>query len=1565
MNAVEPLETLLASWRKARQDDEESSAADVFRKLHDSLIQHTSIKIPLALVGSDGAREHGFVEYVTLWFIDAEPNAEDCEHGKALQTKILPLHQLEEVEGITDAIREAVAEALHLYNARVGGDVKRHIAAVVFVVGDISGEQDRSDGRLDGRSGQAGVVFATLSWLADRAPPAVICFGPCDPTKFSTDNVREKILLAAQGEWDRCVLPAAAVDAALIASLGTIGWARQGGDQGEALVNSESGLQIVLNTYETSQHLFDRWYALSEFPASADLGYRPPTGFDRTQEPTYGALWRAALEVGPSDRRVAVPAYKIESLLRNLHYAGVGTETWSLTSLQQIAWQNLIAATPEANTNPFDASNHLIVAGPTSCGKTTLAEVLMISAALQGRNQRSVLYIAPTKALAQTFHRNLVACYSQAGIMGDEASRAIILSTGEDVADDWRFRRGAFSIACLVYEKANVLASTAPDLLSSLAMVVVDEAHMVTEDERGPILDSFLAKVQEERQRRERAHSADDPLRVVAISTETADGQPDPNLVKMLTYNDLTIYKDVEPLSLCTSARPVPVTHTLVIESKDRSLGPYRLVDIKAFGENDNRILTQAELGQLERKVSGLEFMVRASTDARFQQQGGGQREIQDRVRALIEDIIHESPRGRRILVFMSSKHAIYEFAGQLQKQLSGFHRVQTLDDDAPFAGLEEDIEDEVVLKDIQRWAGRGILVHHGSLDPRLRQRVVNICANEPASATEIVLATETLSFGVNLWITDVILLGTTFYTAARNRGEAGSSKPLDTYEFHNMVGRAGRLSKSSGEHPPRVYILPRSGISPVVEVVQRYYVSVAPIESKIFLNPDKALLRESAFEEIRAEAFGHPFLRAVLDGLRHVAFVSGHGRAKDVQSVGVTLQELMRFFEGTLFGRTKNALRTSRANGVETQPGVEERAFRDCVKLMLQACAHLGEGTAGRPPLRLVQELSGEPVRYAITEEGEAIIDTGVEVRTIVPLLNLVEEIRGVWDSSDFAHLAFPTELYILCIIAQFEGHTSVIDELPEFQGNDSKWTTFYQMRNTKLVLSDLTVNLAKILGAQNIGEDIAPIAVETLSRSLREKIAQHPTVRELRQRRSSKAQYDLGAADSFIRLFNATCAWIVAGTHPEIRKHLQSVPQNLNIQARFTKPLGDYAEFLSWKVDCLTRLLAARMGENEASGLDADAEEAGDSSKRVTRRRARLAEQVSLRNLVWRLRLGCPIEGVPALIRRHGEIRRTDIAKVLERGLTLSSILSAQDALSAVPELSSATKAALRQEYQSYTINQFRGLSEAFCSGALSDPKPSEQAAVGLWSALSGKVFPTAVEQFRLPTRGQSIARDVWTALSEPFENEPREDESDRLSVTLSSQSEEGQTRTVSLEWEADENPGLLLAVDVISRQAGRVERSRDRCVKILFLGARSDTKVQMEFNQWQGLDEILLRERADRDLVIVPAPWLPEALQSNFVQLAAQHSASHQRAIYVWSLAAFASTVSSLARGFLRPSDFIDNALGVAAPRMFGASALLDALENTPQMPNALVDALMRYVHVEVGGPVAPLPTSTPNL
>jgi helicase len=127
----------------------------------------------------------------------------------------------------------------------------------------------------------------------------------------------------------------------------------------------------------------------------------------------------------------------------------------------------------------------LIVFAPTSSGKTFIAE---LAALKHLEANRKVVYLLPTKALAEEKYRRFKTFYGSLGYR-------VLVATRERPDTDIPALEGRFDILIAVYEKMRSYLVQRPVLLSRVGLVVADEVQMLGEQERGGVVDLLLTKV--------------------------------------------------------------------------------------------------------------------------------------------------------------------------------------------------------------------------------------------------------------------------------------------------------------------------------------------------------------------------------------------------------------------------------------------------------------------------------------------------------------------------------------------------------------------------------------------------------------------------------------------------------------------------------------------------------------------------------------------------------------------------------------------------------------------------------------------------------------------------------------------------------------------------------------------------------------------------------------------------------------------------------------------------------------------------------------------------------------
>jgi helicase len=130
-------------------------------------------------------------------------------------------------------------------------------------------------------------------------------------------------------------------------------------------------------------------------------------------------------------------------------------------------------------------SNNLLIQAPTSSGKTFVGEMAALHTALR---RKKVVYLVPLKALAEEKYLDFAEKYTPYGLR-------VIISTRDHRDFDRDLEMGDFSIAVVVYEKLAQLLVRRPERLEEIELVIADELEILSDPERGGLVELLLTRV--------------------------------------------------------------------------------------------------------------------------------------------------------------------------------------------------------------------------------------------------------------------------------------------------------------------------------------------------------------------------------------------------------------------------------------------------------------------------------------------------------------------------------------------------------------------------------------------------------------------------------------------------------------------------------------------------------------------------------------------------------------------------------------------------------------------------------------------------------------------------------------------------------------------------------------------------------------------------------------------------------------------------------------------------------------------------------------------------------------
>lgn len=378
----------------------------------------------------------------------------------------------------------------------------------------------------------------------------------------------------------------------------------------------------------------------------------------------------------------------------------------------------------------FQDARDLVVALPTSAGKTRIAELSILACLAQG--QRTV-YVTPLRALSAQTEQVLARTFSPLGIRVS----SLYGSMGVSDVDEDALRSSEIVVA--TPEKLDFALRADPSVLDDVGLVVLDEGHMIGPSEREVRYEAQIQRLL----RRPDASTR----RILCLSAVFPSGPDLDDFVAWIT--------DDEPDGLHREAwRPTQQRFGLVEWRHDHArltitLGPDQPF-IPRFLESRN------PTGRRQRLFPA------------------DQREL---VIATAWRLVEE---GQTTLVFCPERRSVEPYAREIiklydQGLISSVLPADVDLRDALAVGAEWFGPDHQILKCLQI----GVAIHHGALPGPFRREVERLLQ---LGSLKVTVASPTLAQGLNLSASAVL-----FHGLRRGRDLLKGS------EFANVIGRAGR----------------------------------------------------------------------------------------------------------------------------------------------------------------------------------------------------------------------------------------------------------------------------------------------------------------------------------------------------------------------------------------------------------------------------------------------------------------------------------------------------------------------------------------------------------------------------------------------------------------------------------------------------------------------------------------------------------------------------------------------------------------------------------------------------
>jgi replicative superfamily II helicase len=404
---------------------------------------------------------------------------------------------------------------------------------------------------------------------------------------------------------------------------------------------------------------------------------------------------------------------------------------------------------------------NLLITGPTSGGKTFIAEALIASVISQYHFQsQKCIYAVPLRALVdekyETFRK----------IFGSTITAA---SSADHREHDEQILRGEKRIIVVVYEKLYLWLARPKrysNLLENTALLVVDELHLVGSPERGAKLEMILTWT---RDYQERNPAPDDAsrsnLRIVGISSDE------------LAIGGMKPWLDAISIHCDPKKRPLPLIEGIVTLDKTTYVPAVDQAD-EAKADQVKR-----DLQEICNKIASLKQQLHARVD-------------DIRTTRVWDNFIsvcvnHYLQQGKKVLVYRASKGAAERIALLLEEQLppreKNWHAVER---------ELKDLEDTHARGQLAKTMRKGVGFHHGDMTPDERNLVESHFRNEEPLdfSLDVIIATPTLSMGINLPADVVVMADPTTFHALDPESRKVKSERLSVMEYKNFAGRAGRF---------------------------------------------------------------------------------------------------------------------------------------------------------------------------------------------------------------------------------------------------------------------------------------------------------------------------------------------------------------------------------------------------------------------------------------------------------------------------------------------------------------------------------------------------------------------------------------------------------------------------------------------------------------------------------------------------------------------------------------------------------------------------------------------------
>ena len=386
---------------------------------------------------------------------------------------------------------------------------------------------------------------------------------------------------------------------------------------------------------------------------------------------------------------------------------------------------------------PFLRGGNLVVFAPTSSGKTFVAEMAAVRHLEQGHK---VVYLVPTKALAEEKFRQWLALYRELGLR-------IAIATRERPETDAAVLEGRYDLLIAVYEKMKSYLVVQPEMLGQVRLVVVDELQMLADPTRGATLELVLLKLL----------GSPSPPQLIALSAVLGDAAR----LSQWMRSDLLLDRQ----------RPVELREG-VFNCAD---GQFYFTCFNSGEQGGEPLVPESDTSVCPTLQSGAYSVTPEAAD-----EGFGREVFLHLAHRLAHDL------GEQVLIFVPTRSMSRQWAFEIA------HRVDFGPVEAALAELDR-FEPSHARDLMKECLARSVAYHNAELGWDMRRLVEQYY---DSGDIRILISTSTLGQGVNLSGRNVLHVGQ-MVTSDAWTGQP-TFAPLGRDRFRNQGGRGARFGRES-----------------------------------------------------------------------------------------------------------------------------------------------------------------------------------------------------------------------------------------------------------------------------------------------------------------------------------------------------------------------------------------------------------------------------------------------------------------------------------------------------------------------------------------------------------------------------------------------------------------------------------------------------------------------------------------------------------------------------------------------------------------------------------------------